>query len=46
MRGDLKMKENKKLVNETVVLTVIRTDGSTYPKVVTYEEFDKLCREV
>lgn len=36
---------NKNLVNETVVLTIIRADGSTYPKIVTYVEFDKFCMD-
>ena len=38
--------ENKKLVKETVVLTVIRADGTTYNKIVTYEEFYGICEEV
>ena len=29
---------------ETVVLTVIKPDGSSYDKIVTYEEFKELCR--
>lgn len=33
---------NKKL--GTVTLTVIRIDGTEYNKVVTYDEFVKLCR--